>query len=267
MESARLEAQLLAAHALGVDRSFVLAHPDAEVPEDAADVLLQRRSAREPLAYIVGRREFYGRPFAVRPGVLIPRQETETLVDAALGLLPIPDTSDRQHAGAQTRVLDLGTGSGILAITLKLERPAASVTASDISPQALAVAKENANALGARVRFILSDAFAGLPGERFDLIVTNPPYVAAGATLNQEIAEHEPEVALYSGESGLEFYAMLAALAPEHLSSGGRLMVELGDGTADRVAALFEGKGWRIVGRSRDLLGIERCLTLSPASD
>src|ERR1044072_4019884 len=165
IESPALEAQLLAGHVLLVDRTYVLTHPEEEFPELAGETLLQRREGQEPLAYILGEREFFGRRFRVGPGVLIPRQETETLVEAAM------EQSDVQS------VLDVGTGSGCIAITLKLERPEWEVTAVDISERALDIASDNAKLLGADVRYLLSDGFASLLGESFDLIVTNPPYV------------------------------------------------------------------------------------------
>ena len=299
VKSARIEAQLLAAHTLLVDRGWVLAHPSLPFPDLAGEALLQRREAREPLAYILGWREFYGRRFAVRPGVLIPRQETECLVEVALqegtrgegpgtgetatphtphttvgsgevvagGIVPasarcgrrphtpypIPHTLDPKKAplpSAARRVLDLGTGSGILALTLKLERPDWDVTAVDISSDALDVARQNARDLGADVRFILSDGFEALSGERFDLIVTNPPYVALSAPLDSEIACFEPSVALFSGETGLEFYRMLASDAPARLAEGGLVISEVGDGTADQVAALFRDAGWTVLRRA-----------------
>lgn len=251
-DAPRLEAQLLAAHILLVDRNWIVAHPREPLPEHAAEALLQRREAREPLAYILGRREFYGRLFAVRPGVLIPRQETETLVEAAL-LEPRP-----------MRLLDLGTGSGALGITLKLERPEWDVTGSDISPSALEIAQENARELGADVRFVLSDGFAAPELGRFDLIVVNPPYIARGAALIPEIAGFEPELALYGGDTGLQFYQMLAAEAGEHLEPDGALITELGDGMAGDVEALFARAGWKAHARFKDLLGIDRCLVLQP---
>jgi release factor glutamine methyltransferase len=268
VDSPRIEAQLLAAHVLLVDRSWILAHPSGPIPELAAEALLQRREAREPLAYILGRREFYGLPFAVRPAVLIPRQETETIVEAALAEPQsdeaTPQPTDQPSFQQKTRVLDLGTGSGILAITLKLQRPDWVVTASDVSESALAVALENAENLGADVRFVQSDGFQALRCERFDLIVTNPPYVAAQAPLPPEVRNFEPHVALFAGESGLDFYGMLAREAHEHLAAGGGLIAEVGDGMAESVITVFTRAGWHVRSEAKDLLGTVRCLVLAP---
>ena len=249
IDSPRLEAQVLAAHVLRVDRSWLLAHPGHDFNDLAGEGLLQRREAREPLAYLTGYREFRGREFGVDPSVLIPRHETEELVEAALAL---PD------APAASRVLDLGTGSGILAVTLKLERAAWDVTAVDVSPEALATASANARFHGADVRFVLSDGFGALLGESFDLIVSNPPYIGDDEELPPEVREHEPSTALFSGPTGLEFYVRLAREAPAHLEDDGRILLEVGHTQAAEVRAIFEGAGWSHETTRRDLSGVER---------
>lgn len=246
VEAPKLEAELLAAHGLGVDRAFVLAHPEVEAPTSLGS-LLDRRRGGEPLAYILGWREFYGRRFDVGPGVLIPRQETETLIEVSSPLLTIGGSA-----------LDLGTGSGCLAVTLALELPKATVTAVDISERALGVARRNADRLGASVRFVHSDLFSGLGGERFDVIVSNPPYVAVGEELPREVVEFEPREALFAGAGGLEFYERLAAEAGSRLNPGGRLAVEVGFTQAAAVAGLFGEAGWRVIEVRRDLSGRER---------
>ncbi|HVT11893.1 MAG TPA: peptide chain release factor N(5)-glutamine methyltransferase [Fimbriimonadaceae bacterium] len=253
LESAALEAQVLAAHILLRDRSHVLAHPEEDFPQLAGESLLQRRERQEPLAYILGWREFYGRRFHVEPGVLIPRQETEILVETALGLL--------RH---ETRVLDLGTGSGCIGITLKLEFAAAHVTLSDVSPKAIEIARRNAEELGADVDFVLADGFAGL-GE-FDLIVTNPPYIGLGETLPVEVREHEPAGALFAGPTGLEFYEMLAAESGLHLGGDGLLLMEVGYRQARAVGGLFEASGWMVEQIVPDLSGIERVVVVRQLS-
>ncbi|RYG23100.1 peptide chain release factor N(5)-glutamine methyltransferase [bacterium] len=248
VESPRLEAQVLAAHVLRVDRSWLLSHPEHDFPEIAGEMLLQRREAHEPLAYLTGYREFRGREFGVDPSVLIPRHETEELVEAALDL----------WQGPNPKCLDLGTGSGILAITLKLERPDWEVTAVDISPEALATASANARFHNANVRFILSDGFGALLGESFDLIVSNPPYIGDDEELPTEVRDHEPAGALFSGPTGLEFYGRLANEAPAHLEDGGLILLEVGHTQASEVRALFEGAGWKHETTRRDLSGVER---------
>lgn len=246
IESTRLEAQVLAAHTLLVDRTWIIAHPEAEINELAAETLLQRRESREPLAYILGYREFYGRRFEVGPGVLIPRQDTEILLEAALAVV---------NRGP---VLDVGTGSGCLAITLKLERPDLEVWASDISQVALNLAKRNSEFLGADVRFAESDLFAEFKQVQFDLIISNPPYIADSEELMPEVKNHEPSGALFSGPTGLEFYDRLAREAPQFLKPGGHLAVEVGRGQAQDVASLLADNGWTNTSVTADLSGIER---------
>ena len=255
VESPRLEAQVLAAHVLRVDRSWLLAHPEHEFYDLAGEGLLQRREAGEPLAYLVGHREFRGRAFGVDPSVLIPRHETEELVEEALAGLPPEEARS---------VLDLGTGSGILAVTLKLERPQWEVTAVDVSPEALATASANARFHRAAVRFVLSDGFQALLGESFDLIVSNPPYIGDDEPLASEVRDWEPSVALFSGPTGLEFYARLANEAAGYLSDGGLLLLEVGHTQAAAVVAMFEGAGWHHETTRRDLSGVERVVGFRP---
>ncbi len=246
IESFRLEAQLLAAHVLGTDRSFLLAHPDEEFNELAGESVLLRRLAGEPLAYILGWREFYGRRFSVGPSVLIPRHDTEILVEAALEFLGT-------RPGAS--VLDIGTGSGCIAVTLALEARC-QVTAIDISLEALETAQRNASDLGADVRFVKSDGFAELLDQTYDLIVSNPPYIGSEEQLPREVIDFEPRGALISGQTGLEFYERLAGEAGDHLK--GRLILEVGYMQAFAVEDLFVGKGWRHVETRRDMALIDR---------
>jgi release factor glutamine methyltransferase len=247
--AARLEAQIIAAHVLLRERSWVLAHPEESLPALAAEALLQRREAGEPLAYLLGRREFYGREFQVSPSVLIPRHETETLVELALDLLP----------PGPHRVLDLGAGSGCIGITLHLERPELDVTLSDLSETALAVAELNAEALGAKVRLRRSDLFADIQ-ERFDLIASNPPYVAKEDPLPREVADFEPALALFAPEEGLSFYRRLASESPDRLTGPKLVAVEVGQGQAPSVASIFESEGWAHLMTRRDLNLTERAL-------
>lgn len=252
VDSPRLDSQMLVAHSIGVDRAYVLAHTMDEFAGDGLEALCERREAREPLAYILEWREFYGRRFVVTPDVLIPRQETETLVEAALG---------EEGVGS---VLDVGTGSGCIGVTLALERPGWQVTAIDSSEAALDVARENATDLGARVRFVRSDLFEELKGQVFDLIVSNPPYVAEGDALAPEVHAHEPHLALYSGADGLEFYRRLSHEAHGSISPAGSMIVELGDGQADGASDVFEHAGWHVERRVQDLGGTHRALVLKP---
>ncbi|MCW5936985.1 MAG: peptide chain release factor N(5)-glutamine methyltransferase [Fimbriimonadaceae bacterium] len=251
IERPDLEAQVLAAQATGRGRAWVLAHPESLAPP-GADALLERRMAHEPLAYIRGSRDFYGRVFRVAPGVLVPRQETETLVEAALG-------------GLGGRVLDVGTGSGCLAITLKLERPSWFVAAVDVSAAALRVARANAREHDAVVLFRHGDLFEPFAGMQFGLIVSNPPYIAEGAALPPDVSLYEPEVALYAGPDGLAIYRRLADEAAPYLMPWGRLLVELGDGMLEAVRGVFEPRGWVLQDVADDLGGVPRAATFARA--
>ena len=226
----RLECQVIAAHALLVDRTFVLTHPDHEVNELAFERLLQRRENGEPLAYILGYREFFSRRFRVDPSVLIPRQETEVLVETAL-----------EFPKEKCRVLDIGTGSGCIAITLKLERPDWEVWATDISSSALQVARENAETLGADISFRHSDLLSQLDGEKFDLIVSNPPYIGREEVLSMEVKDFEPDSALFAEDNGLALYRLLAVQAPKHLVLGGQIILEIGYRQGEAISSFFPG--------------------------
>jgi release factor glutamine methyltransferase len=257
----RLTAEVLLAHLLRRERGFLYAHPEQELtPGEAAafTALLQRRAAGEPLQYLTGVQEFHGRPFAVSPAVLIPRPETELVVAAALDLLPL---------AAPARVVDVGTGSGCIAVTLALERPCATVIATDISPAALALARRNAAALGARVEFVESDLLAAAPGP-FDLVISNPPYIAEGdwPALKREVRDHEPRTALLAGLAGTEIYARLIPQAHAALRPGGWLVLELGYDSAPAVRALLAGGEWSRVATRRDEQGWERVLTALKAT-
>jgi release factor glutamine methyltransferase len=244
------EARALLAHVLGTTREALVARPQWAVQRSAAaafERLAQRRRAGEPLAYLLGAREFYGREFAVDAAVLVPRPETETLVDLALACL---------HERTAPTVLDLGTGSGCIAITLALEYPAAMVFATDASAEALAVARTNAKRLGASVRFACGDWYDAIEG-RFDLIVSNPPYVAEGDPHLAHL-RHEPALALAAGADGLACLRAIVAGAPAHLQPGGRLIVEHGHDQASAVRELFRAAGFGSIGTERDLAGIER---------
>ena len=254
---ARRESDLLVAHALGLDRLGLymrLDQPIAPSEVDRARDLLVRRGRREPTAYIVGRREFFGRDFEVGPGVLIPRPETELIVDLA-----------RERAGAlerPPRVLDIGTGSGCLAITLALEIEGAQVSAIDLSEEALAWASKNASTHAAAVDFRVGDGLElarqlSSTDRRFDIVVSNPPYVEPSERddLAPEVREHEPPLALYApAEDPDHWVRALVGLAPEVCSPGGVLFVELGHRQAERVSAL-DG-----VHLHEDLAGIPRVL-------
>lgn len=248
------EAPLLLAHALQRSPAWLYAHGDEPVGAAVADCfleLVQRREAGEPVAYLTGRRGFWTLDLAVTPETLIPRPETERLVELALERLP---------ASGSPRVLDLGTGSGAIALALASERPQARVLATDRSSGALAVARANA-AEGriANVEFAAGDWYAPAAGRRFDLIASNPPYIAAGDThLQQGDLRFEPAAALASGNDGLDALRVIAAGAPAHLEPGGWLLVEHGWDQGAAVRALFSAAGLAGVETALDLEGRER---------
>lgn len=254
IENGRLDAELLLAEILKLNRIGLYLNFDRPVQSDelaAFRALIERRARREPIAYILGRCEFWSLTFKVGPEVLIPRGDTETLVEAALKVLP-PDGT----------LLDVGVGSGAIALALAHERPDLSVEGIDLSPAALAIAAENAQALGvaARVTLRQGDLFALAGSRQYDVIVSNPPYIAVGekATLMPEVRDFEPALALFAGEDGLDCYLALIPAAKELLKGSGTLLVEVGAGQAAAVAELFAVAGYTEIFTHRDLAGIER---------
>jgi release factor glutamine methyltransferase len=250
----RVDARVLLCHILRCESAYLAAHPEAPLtPQQAADfaALVARRAAGEPVAYLTGEREFFGHRFKVSPAVLIPRPETEGLVERALEHLA-PDRA--------STVLDLGTGSGCIAISIALARPQARLHAVDCSSGALAVARENAARLGAsNVRFTPSDWFSAAAGEAFDTIVANPPYIAKGDPhLTEGDLRFEPSSALVAGEDGLHAIRHIVATAPSHLLSRGWLFLEHGFDQAGEVRAIMQAAGFSAVSSTTDLAGIER---------
>ena len=250
---ARREAQILLGHALGASRAWLAAHAneaaDVSAAADFRD-LVRRRRAGEPVAYLVGKREFYGLDFRITPDVLIPRADTETLIDTALEKLTQPARQD---------VLDLGTGSGCVAISIAHERSGARVRAVDISPAALNVARDNAVAIGVDVEFLEGSWFEPLAGCRFDLIVSNPPYVAAADLhLRQGDLRFEPATALASGKDGLTAIRIIVAGAPAHLRAGGWLLFEHGYDQAGVCRDLLDNAGFGEVFSRADIAGLPR---------
>ncbi len=256
------EARLLLGHVTARPAAWLMAHDDDVLDEDAVlrfASLVARRKGGEPVAYLLGYREFYGREFAVSPAVLIPRPETEMLVDLALATKVGADDTAGSVATSAPRILDLGTGSGCIAITLALEIPSAQVCAVDASEAALLVACKNAERLGASVRLLQSDWFGSLSGEKFDLIVANPPYIAErDPHLGVEDLRHEPRDALASGADGLDAIRRIVADAPAHLLAGGQLWLEHGYDQAVAMRELLAAAGLRDIEQHRDVAGIVR---------
>lgn len=251
-DSARLDAELLLSRVLGRGRASFRAHADERVLDEAAarfDALVARRAAGEPVAYLLGEREFWSLALEVAPGVLIPRPDTETLVAAAL-----------EVGDGVTEAADLGTGSGAVALALASERPAWRIVATDADPVALGIARRNAARLGfERVAFALGDWCAALGARRFDLIVSNPPYVRTDDPhLTRGDLRAEPRRALVAGADGLDAIRAITACAPAHLTPGGRLLLEHGHDQAEAVAALLRDAGFTGIRHWQDLAGHTR---------
>jgi release factor glutamine methyltransferase len=257
--SPRLNAETLLMFTLGSDRAYLYAHPERELNADEAtryDEALSQRARGVPAQYITGHQEFWGLDLIVTPAVLIPRPETEHVVETALHLL--------SEVGLQRpRILDVGTGSGCIALALAKELPEAEVHASDVSAEALEIARANAARLqlAERIQFHQSDLLAAVPAElQFDLIVSNPPYVAEhdAESVEAQVRKFEPHNAVFGGEDGLEVYRRLVPRAEARLAHGGWLVMEIGAGMEDAVRALLSG--WSDIGATADLQGIARVL-------
>ena len=259
------EAELIVGHALGVERLDMYLASDQALEDTVRQVIEEhvvRRVRREPLQYILGEAWFYGRRFGVNPSVMVPTPETELLCEAGLGFL-------RFRGLSSARILDIGAGSGVVCVTMALEAPTTQVVALDISSSALEVARENAQALGGagRIEFRQSDLFAALePTERFDLILSNPPYISEEEyrELPPEVLA-DPKVSLTAGEIGMDIIARLMDEAPPFLASEGKLMFEIGYNQGELVRELTErDPHWRSIVILRDLNDIDRVVILSP---
>jgi len=258
VDSPRLTVELMVAHVLRRKRLELYLDFEREVPEPALGTLremVKRRAEGEPLQYLLGVARFYGLDFSVDKRVLIPRPETELLVDYVV-----------KNGSAAKTLLDLGAGSGAIAVTLARQLPGARVAAVDASAEALEVARANAARHGVSVEFFLGDLFAPLPvGARFDWIVSNPPYIPRGeiAALAREVRDHEPRAALDGGPDGLEVIRRIAAEAAAWVAAGGHLAVELGAGQGGQAQRIFLDNGWRVEKMIADLEGHERVLVAS----
>ena len=253
----RREAEVLLGAALGRSRAWLLANPDEVILDceatDRYEAFVTRRAHGEPVAYLLGEKEFWSLPLRVGPGVLVPRPETELVVERALEHLPADRDLD---------VLDLASGSGAIALAIASERPRCRVVATDVAPAAVDATHENALRLGVgcRVAVLQGAWFDPFAGRRFDLIASNPPYIAADdARVEPGVRCYEPAGALFSGPTGLEALQVIAAGAPLHLRPGGWLVVEHGDTQGAAVHALFTAAGFDDVRTFRDLSGLERC--------
>ena len=264
IRSPRLDAELMLGSILGLSRAYLLAHPELHLDSAQAarwESWLRKREGHYPIQYLLGSQEFYGRSFAVGPGVLIPRPETELVVDVCLERL---DAMDRPNP----KVLDVGTGSGAIAVTLAAERSRLRVTATDISRRALAVARRNAARHGCESRIEFLEGRDLTPLERravrWDLVVSNPPYVATAdrGRVDRAVAAHEPGAAVFAGPDGLEMYETLLKGCPSIMKAASPLVLEIDADARGRVCRLARRWSWRHVEVRRDLAGLERCLVL-----
>jgi release factor glutamine methyltransferase len=260
-ERALRDAELLMMHVLGKDRAWILSHWHDEIDTNCSipyRIVIERRRAGEPIQYVTGEAEFYGLPFRVTPDVLIPRPETEHAVEKVLELaagfaaprIPPP------------RIVDVGTGSGAIAVALASKLPRAALTAIDLSPAALAIARDNAerNAVAERIRFLEGDLLAPVGDRQFDIVVSNPPYVAEidRGALSVEVREFEPAQALFAGDDGLAIYRRLIPQAFAVIASGGSIVLEIGCGQDAVVRELLAQAGFAAIGFTADLQGIPR---------
>jgi release factor glutamine methyltransferase len=272
--SAALAAEVLLMHALGRERAWLYTHPEKELDAETREkyfALIAQRASGVPTQYLTGHQEFWGLEFEVTPDVLIPRPETEHVIEVALSRLGIEEDRDSPNRRAELRIADVGTGSGCIAVALAHELPEARIVATDISKAALKVARRNAASHGVAGRIELIEcnlldvasrqspvtSHKSLP---FDLIVSNPPYIGRGeaATLPREVREHEPESALYGGEIGTEIYGPLIKQAAGVLKPGGILALELGHNSEEHVSLLLNTAEWTNVAITNDLAGIAR---------
>jgi release factor glutamine methyltransferase len=283
-----LSAELLLLHVATRDRTWLYSHPEENLPQEITDrffALIARRAEGEPTQYLTGKQEFWGLEFEVTPDVLIPRPETEHVIEVALDRLALRELRagrPQKTIGEGLRIADIGTGSGCIAIALAKELPKAEFVATDISRAALEVAGRNAvrHGVGGRIRFVQGDLLERsgeewmTSGESavpllFDLVASNPPYIGRREepTLAREVRDHEPEIALFGGEEGYELYGDLIAQAAMHLKPGGILVLELGHDSLPAVQPLLDAAKWTNVGVTNDLAGIPRVIAAERSTD
>jgi release factor glutamine methyltransferase len=269
-----LAAELLLLHVAGRDRTWLYSHPEDEITAEQEEqflALVARRAAGEPTQYLTGKQEFWGLEFEVTPDVLIPRPETEHVIEVALDRLAVREirAGRKQTLGGEgLRIADIGTGSGCIAIALAKDLPGSKLLATDLSPAALNVAQRNAvrHNFADRIEFVRANLLESTPWavtqQNFDLIVSNPPYISRHEepSLQREVREHEPELALYGGEEGYELYGALVAQSASHLIPGGIVVLELGHDSLPAVQPLFDTPDWTNVGITNDLAGIPRVI-------
>lgn len=276
VDSPALDARMLVEAAAGITRTELLADPYTEISPEAArklEALVARRAGREPISHLLGEKEFWGLPFIVTKDVLTPRPDSEAVVEAVLGVVRDSRIADREgritNHESRVTILDLGTGTGCLLLSLLSELPHARGVGVDASAAALEIARKNAEKLGlaGRVEFEKSQWCQNVDGV-FEIVVANPPYIASNEIggLMPEVAEYEPHLALDGGSDGLKCYREIAAQLPKHTREGSIVALEVGAGQIDAVQAIFEDHGFRAMGVKADLAGIARCLILKMQS-
>jgi release factor glutamine methyltransferase len=274
-----LAAELLLLHTTGRDRTWIYSHPEETLPTELADkflALIDKRIQGTPVQHLTGKQEFWGFDFEVSPDALIPRPETEHLIEVALDRLAVREIRAGRPprlSGEDVRVVDVGTGSGCIAISLAKELSGATIFATDISKPALAIAQRNANKLGFadRIQFLESDllrSFLSTPSSTFDLVISNPPYIGLREqnSLPTEVRDHEPAIALFGGKEGYELYGPLISQAAQLLKPGGLIVLELGQGSLPAVHPLLETPHWTIIGVTNDLASIPRVISAERTS-
>jgi release factor glutamine methyltransferase len=270
-----LAAELLLLHVVARDRTWLYAHPEETLSDENLRcflALVTRRAAGEPTQYLTGKQEFWGLEFEVTPAVLIPRPETEHVIEVALDRLALRELRagrPQKTIGEGLQIADIGTGSGCIAVTLARELPQATFIATDISPASLDVARRNAarHAVAKQITFVESNLLDRIAPSAFDLIASNPPYIGRreASTLAREVREHEPEQALFAGEEGYELYGALISQAATYLKPGGIVVLELGHNSLPAVRPLLDAAKWLNVGVTNDLAGIPRVIAAERA--
>jgi release factor glutamine methyltransferase len=265
-----LAAEILLFHVAGRDRTWLYAHPEDPLTEESTQrffALIARRANGEPTQYLIGKQEFWGLEFEVTPAVLIPRPETEHVIEVALDRLAVREIRagrPQKTIGEGLHIADIGTGSGCIAIALAKELPSARLVATDTSAPALKVARRNAvrNGVANRIAFVESNLLDAVSSTSFDLIASNPPYIGRreAPTLAREVRDHEPDSALFGGEQGYELYGDLIAQAADHLEPGAVLVLELGHDSLPAVQPLLDDARWTRIGVTNDLTGIPRVI-------
>ncbi len=257
------EANSLLQFSIARGRAFTIAHPEYELTDKEGELFrnsIARRATREPFQHIVGRQEFYGLDFVVTPDVLIPRPETELIVERAIELL----STERGLQSASSRILEIGVGSGCISVAILKQVPKASAVAVDISEPAIEIARRNAemHEVGGRLTLVHSDVFENVPDEKFDLIVSNPPYVllAEYAQLQPEVRDHDPKAAVTDGSTGLTIVKRIIDGSPNYLQSGGHMLIEIGFGQSEQVRSMIDSNLWLDIQFINDLQGIPRTL-------